>query len=242
MKERLIPVRRMHDDGYITVRYLNADGTEPEDLPEEYTLGATLHLHTQIWDEQYGLLGRRENYYVPPQEIDNLRYLSDTNPLVFEEVLVYLETHHGEGRTFFKHVLSHKKMLPTERNPDAKYHDMYKALMKHSDLLMELGKEFAVDMERHYANRMFNDARKIMGAFDHPLFAAAVVAAWIIHRGTGKRAKIRYEEHADDIAYIDSRLDDIVKARYDIARLGSIRREDVESMLERPVPLRIGSL
>lgn len=242
--DHYVPVRKMHDDGYITVRYLNPDGSEPEELPEEYTLGATLNETSEIWDvDRYHLWGR--GYFFGggvPRPIANLKYLSDTNPLVFEEVLVYCENNHGVGPDFFKHVLGHKSMVPTERNPHANYHDMYRALMKHADMLMELGKEYAVGMERHNANMMFNDARRIMGEFDTPLFGAAAVAAWIIHRGTGKRVKIKYEDHAEDIQYIDSRLGEAITARYDLARLGSIRKEDVQSMLDRPKPLRVGSL
>lgn len=237
-----IAVRKIDEDGYISVRYLMPDGTEPQDdLPEELMLGRTLHRITVPWDQQYRL-GIFEDYYPESQLKLNLMYLSDTNPLLFEEVLVFLESAPYLEFQIMSRRIMNNRMFPTKERPEATYYGLYRRVIDSAALLIDITSDCIVGMNSSEASKLLGDAYKCMGDFDHEHFEAAAVATRIVQKHTNKRVRLSRTDNEEDIAFIAENLHDVVKARKELARIGSIKKADIARMINAPTALRIGSL
>lgn len=237
-----VPVRQLHDDGFITVRYLMPDGTEPQDdLPEEMALGAMLHPITAVWDNQYRL-GIIEGVFPNSKTQKNLLHLSNTDPLLFEEVLDFLESAPDQEQRLMAHRVTGNSMFPNERRPQTTFHEQYRAIMRSAPVLVELCHDKYSNWGTQTANQILGDARKSVEGFDHPHFIAAAVATWIMQKHDGKRTRIAYADHADGIAYIDDNMRAVMDVRDDLARIGTLNKDDIESVIRTASVLRIGAL
>jgi hypothetical protein len=200
-----------------------------------------LHPITAVWDTQYRL-GIFEDVYPTSKTRSNLMHLSNTNPLLFEEVLVFLETAPTSEQRLMAHRIMGNSMHPSERRPETTYFGQYRSLIDSASLLIELSADGKDGWQTQAANSLLGDARKCVDSFEHPHFRAAALATWIMQKHDKKRTRLAYTDHAEGIAFIAANLRDVMSVRDELARIGSINKDDIERMINTSNALRIGSL
>ena len=235
--DEYIPVRKLNVDGHLTLQFVRPDGTvHHEELPLLQAIERRTYGSHPIGGDRYGIVSGQYHYFNSKVK-DNLKPLSDTNPLLFEEVLSFLETSPKILKQLMVCYLINRYAYPVDGMPPDAYYPLFRALMDHAPMMNELecGRENPM-----YADLIFIQSRKLVPC-EHPHFKAALLTVWIL-KDTGKLDPFKYADRADDIAYVDSRFDEIFAARNVLAASGSISRDHIENVLMSPAALRDGVL
>lgn len=230
-----IPVRQMHDDGYITVRYVNPDGSKFDDeLPEHLVFGATPHPITALWDNEYqfGPQGRNMSQEIVP----NLMHLSDVDPLLFERLLLALETgNRREAQIWFLR-LKQSVMHSNGSTARGNYTPLYRAMMRAIPVASELAPNAA------QGNELVSRAHKIVKGKNEDHLAAAAICYWVMDEATTAHPKISYGAHQKDIEFIDANLESVMSIRGALKQVKSFDRAFVAEMLGGSSALTDGAL
>lgn len=220
-----IPVRKMADDGHIYLRYLTSAGSEVDGV---------LHPTGVLWDKKYKLGG--EGLVKRYETISNLLHLSQNDPFLFEELLVFLETCKKDESEIMAHRIRHQMLRPSEHNPEKNHTESYRNLLVVVPVLSVLR------VRPRESVILLNNAKKCVGSVDHPLLVATVLCLWIMQKKGGTQFRIRYETHRKNLEFIDAHLPEVIALRKELKRVHSVDREMIADMLDTTSPLRIGVL
>lgn len=230
-----IPVRQMHDDGFITVRYLNPDGTMFEDeLPEHLVFAADPHPITALWDRQYHLGGKGK--IINREMLPNLLHLSEVDPLLFEELLVRLENCSEDEARLWCDRLMTKIMHPTAHRPKESFAPVFRSMLRTVPIVSELGAGIAG------ANTLISNARKTVKYLGHEHLAATAFCWWVMDDGMFSFKKLSYEKYQADIKYIDANLEAVMGVREALKRVRTFDRAYVAELVCSAQALSEGAL
>lgn len=230
-----IPVRQMHDDGFITVRYLNPDGTRFEDeLPEHLVFAAEPHPITALWDRQYRV--GDQGQVMNRETLPNLLHLSEVDPLLFEELLVRLEHCPEDESRLWKDRLMTKIMHPTDHRPKESFAPVVRSMLRTVPIVSELGAGIAG------ANTLISNARKTVKYLGHQHLAATAFCWWVMDDGRFSFKKLSYEKHQADIEYIDANLEAVMGVRDTLERMRTFDRAYVAELVDSAQALSDGAL
>jgi hypothetical protein len=225
----------MHDDGYITVRYLNPDGTRFEnELPEHLVFAAEPHPITALWDRQY-MLGN-QGRVMTHETLPNLLHLSEVDPLLFEELLVRLESCPKDESRLWSERLMTKIMHPTDHRPNESFAPVFRSMLRTVPIVSILGPGIAD------ANTLISNARKTVKYLGHEHLAATAFCWWVMDDGTFSFKKLSYEKHQSDIEFIDANLEAVIGIRDALKRVKSFDREFVAELVGSSSALTDGAL
>lgn len=228
----LIPVRKLDEAGYIFIRFLTPEGTKPEgDISDHKTPDiASLNIThpitiTALWDPQYQLGSQRQ--VMEHNTFSNLLYLSDTDPLLFEKLLVRLETCSREESSLWKRRLMDYATHPkTSQEADTYYFSLYHQMLKVVPVASTLG------MNSEDGSTLINAARDIVQSLHHEHLTAAVLCYWILAtENSFLTPKISYRKCQDDIAFVHENIDAVMGMRHELKRLRTFDRAVLSEML-----------
>jgi hypothetical protein len=223
----------MHDDGYITVRYLNPDGTRFEDeLPEHLVFAANPHPITAAWEYGLGNQGRVMTH----ETIPNLMHLSEVDPLLFEELLVRLKNCPWDESRLWSDRLMTKIMHPTDHRPKESFAPVFRSMLRTIPVASTLGPGIAG------ANTLISNARKTVKYLGHEHLAATAFCWWVMDDGMFSFKKLSYEKHQADIEFIDANLEAVMGIRDALKRVRSFDREFVAELVDSSQALADGAL
>jgi hypothetical protein len=213
------------DEGRVYLKYLTSNGSEVD---------SELHPAGLLWDEKYQLGGKGlvKRY----ETIGNLVYLSQKNPFLFEELLVFLETCKKDESEIMAHRIRHQVLRPGEHNSETNHVESYRNLLVVVPVLSVLR------VRPWESIILLNNAKKCVGSVDHPLLVATVLGLWIMQKKGGTQFRIRYETHRENLEFIDAHLPEVIALRKELKRVHSIDRGLITDMLDATSPLRIGVL
>jgi hypothetical protein len=213
------------NEGHIYLRYLTSDGRETDGV---------FHPAGALWDKKYRLGGKGlvKRY----ETISNLSHLSQKDPFLFEELMVYLETCKKDESAIIAHRIRHQMMQPGEHNPEKNHAESYRKLLVVVPLLSVLR------VHPRESVILLNNAKKSVGSVDHPLIVATVLGLWIMQKKGGTQFRIRYERHRENLEFIDAHLPEVIALRKELKRVHSIDRGLIADMRDATSPLRVGVL
>jgi hypothetical protein len=233
-----VPVRKLHPDGTISVHLLNADGTEPaagttEPSTEKYPA-------TRLIDQQYKLNRVVLNKRLP----ENLHWLSDNYPFLFEEVLCLLESMDSEHSNSMTRLLNHP-LVPDRKITESYVLAYYRNLIELTPLLFTLAEDgFILGADDTEAWNLFVSTRTVLGyTVEHPQFKSAMLAVWImqdVHHPISTPLKSKDNEANLDI--ITNRFQEVFDARHELRSRRTIDSATIGEMLQQIRPLRTGAL
>lgn len=232
-----IPVRKLHDDGFITVQYVNPDGSRFDDeLPEGFVFAANPNPITALWDEQYRI--GDEGHVNGSEIMANLKHLSDVDSFLFEEVLLRLEGCHRNELLVWKARLATKTMHPTDHRPNENYAPVFRSMLKTVPIASELtsGSVFL-------SNHLISRARKVVGYLGNENLAATVLCVWVSGDiNSLVFPKLSYQKYRADIEFVDAHLESVMSVRDTLKRLKTFQRKDVSELISNALPLSSGAL
>lgn len=239
MTSGYIPVRKMNADGRtITVRLLNRDGTQPPAGTPE--LPADQYPETLLTDKRYKLHDSRFKVSLP----DNLRWLSDNSPLLFEELLSFLEDTHEDNIPSISALLDHR-LVPDEKCTESYALAYYRALIDTAPMLIELAKDnFSGPFPKRKAWSLFVTTRSACGhTVEHQHYREAILAVWImqdVHHSIDNPLPVKEHEH--DLDLISQRFDEVYELRHELRQRSTINKQVIEVLLQDKGPLLTGWL
>lgn len=222
----LVKVRTLHVDGSLTVKYLNPDGTEPL---ERTASGMHLPPVTYMWDRQYKL--SINTMYFNGVLHNNLMHLCKHDPFLFEEVLSFLELSESDEEELLVYCLMNKEVIPQRDHTATEYRSWFRALLDNGALSHELSNHIPWT-NVVFSHDLFEDAHRLVANYDHPHFRAALLAVWIMQSHAQDRVRLSYWKHLDDLAFIESRFDEVLAARHHLARLGTLESSVIQEFLD----------
>jgi hypothetical protein len=237
MTTSYIPVRKMNAYGTITVRLLNRDGTQPPAGTPE--LSAEQYPQTSLSDERYKLHGNNLS-----KNQSNLRWLSDNNPLLFEELLSFLEDTHDDNIPSISALLDHR-LVPDGKCTESYVLAYYRALIDTAPMLIELANDdFSGPFPKRKAWSLFVTTRSACGhTVEHPHYREAILSVWImqdVHRSIENPLPVK--DHKQDLDFISQRFDEVYNLRHELRARSTINRHVIDEMLQYQGPLRAGCL
>lgn len=239
MTTSYVPVRRLHPNDRITVRFLNADGTEP---PAGASVpSAAGYPETFLSDERYkldGIRGMRGQRTQP-----SLLWLSENNPLLFEELLCFLEEVMDDESASVKKLLDHG--LTPERGITESYiYTYYRLIIDTKSLIFALAADGWRGKESIRAWSIFISARTACGyTVEHQNFKAAILAVWIMQDlNDPLKTPLWAKDNEKNLAFIDKHFDEVYAHRHEFRSRGIIAAPTIEAFLRHDGPLRLGSL
>jgi hypothetical protein len=234
-----VPVRKLHHDGRITVRFLNADGTVP---PAGAVLPSTEEYpETRLSDERYKLdtfTGARGQ-----QRRSNFLWLSENNPLLFEELLRFLEEVTDYESASVNRLLVHG-LKPEKSLPESYIYTYYRLFIDNKRLIFSLAADGWRGREDIRAWSIFIAARTACGyTVEHPYFKAAILAVWIMQdRNDPLKAPLWAKDNEESLAFINKHFDEVCAHRHEFRSRAIIAPATIEAFLRHDGPLRLGSL
>lgn len=231
------PVRKLHPDGTISVRLLDADGSEPPagtpELPtDEYPA-------TRLTDKRYKL----DQMTSGKKLHENLQWLSDNHPMLFEEVLCFLEGINEDQSKPVTKTLNHH-LVPSRDSTESYILAYYRQAIDTSALSFALAADGWYGSDDIRAWSLFVGARTACGfTVEHPRFKAVMLAIWIMQESHHPvRNPLWTRDNDESIAFIDRRFDEVYDARHELRSVASIDSSYLEEFLRQPKALRIGVL
>lgn len=232
-----IPVRKMNAYGTITVRLLNRDGTQPPAGTPE--LSAEQYPQTSLSDERYKLHG---NHLAKKQ--DNLLWLSNNDPLLFEELLCFLENTNERGSKSIDSLLDHN-LVPDGQSATSYVLAYYRSLIDTAPMLFELAEEgFPSPFTERIAYSLFVLTRSACGnTVEHPRHREAMLAVWIMQNTHSSIANLLpIKDHESDLDLIHERFAEVYNLRHELRQRSTIDKHVIEDLLQYTGPLRTGCL
>lgn len=233
----------MDHNGGLFFRYLNPDGSQPQ---EELPVDVSVHTSTSIFNERYKLYENRRGASSRPaflkNVINNLKFLSDNNPILLEEFLVFCETMPEEESPLVAAIAGNMPLVPTGYLKADDVYSHYRVLMETSAFLVELVRDGYKGDEDRWSRHLFNHARRSVDAVDHPCFKAAALANWIMYPHIESLSIIGYQDHTENIEFIRAHFDDVYEARHVIQGAGCIGTDYLLEVLQTTPSLRAGAL
>ena len=228
-----IPVRQMHDDGYITVRYLNPDGTRFEDeLPEHLLFAANPHPITAAWE--YGL--GSAPVVTSGEMIPTLSHLNDVDPRLFEELLTIIQSRPRDEQRLWADRLHTKIMRPVTSKSRQNHAPVYRTMMRTIPVVTAL-----VRSDIALANTLISRTRDAVQSMDHECFSAVAFCLWVTSSGSEIK-KMKYQRHIADIEFIQQNMEAVMLVRDSIKRLNTIDRAVITDLISGSAVLSTGSL
>lgn len=231
------PVRKLHTDGTISVRLLHADGSEP--AAGTAGLSAEEYPVTRLADERYQLHGMERDKKVA----DNMRWLSDNYPLLFEELLCFLEIMSEDTSPSITRTLDHG-LTPSRTSTESYILAYYRHFIDTATLSFSLAADGWKGTNNIKAWSIFISTRTACGfTVEHPRFKAVMLAVWIMQDTHDPMAHpLRAKDNEDSIALIDSRFEEVYEARHELRSIATIDGTYIEDFLRQPKSLRVGTL
>lgn len=239
MTDSTILVRKMDADGRISFRLLNADGSEPAAAASE--LSTKDHPDTLITEQRYNLW---HNRFKSPLAVNrNLHWLSDNNPLLFEEFLCHLENGVPKNQAYSVAKLIELNSPPIQTGSSAHVHSMYRQLIDTSRLLFSLADDGWHGPADRRAWSLFFDTEIACGdTTDHPYFKETMLVIWIMQDTHIFSNPFQADDTLTDLEFIAKRFDEIYAARNELRERCTIDSETITEYLNQYAPLREGSL
>jgi hypothetical protein len=237
-----IPVRKMNADGRISVRLLNVDGTEPAAGTPE--LSTKDHPETFLTDQRYNLDGSNLNDKVDGIN-QSLLWLSDRNPLLFEEFLSYLEKGIPKAHTYSVIKLLDLAVPPIETVSGAYVHSFYRNLIDTSSILFSLADDgwHGVGLPDRRAWSLFFATENSCGhTTQHKYFKETVLAVWIMQEAHDLSNPFQADDNLAELEFIASRFDEVYDARDGLRERCTIDSGTITEYLKHHGPMRIGAL
>lgn len=235
----------MNADGRISVRLLNVDGTEPAAGTPELSIKD--HPETLLTDQRYHLGHSNLNKYDKLSGInENLLWLSDRNPLLFEEFLCHLEKGIPQA-----HAYSVVKLLDLTAPPfgtaSGDYvHSMYRQLIDTSPILFSLADEGwrGLGIPEHRAWELFFATEIACGdTTQHTYFKEAMLAVWIMQEVQTLSNPLQANDNLAELEFIASRFDEVFDARDGLRDRSTLDSGSINAYLDHHEgPLGVGAL
>jgi hypothetical protein len=256
----LVIARGMTPDGYIALRYLSPDGNVfTGALTVEMAAALAVTPPVKVWhtDNRYGFMMRTAREYQNSERTrNNLLYFSDGHPLLFEEMLQFLESADPMAAKIVTLMLEEVNVAQPKSGKSLSPAERLRQVMASAPLLAKLEMEEVSEwrttsaklpymdmtsLARH-ANKLLKRAVLCLGDYGHPLLPAACVAAWIMRKSPDWRLGILRPEAIDDFEFIAENLDAVIAVQEELSQRPTIDRETVAAILSHASPLRVGVL
>lgn len=232
-----IPVRKLNPDRTISVRLLNADGTEPAAGAAE--LHTADYPETRLSDKRYQLDRIVSGRKLP----ENLQWLSDTHPLLFEELLCFLETMDKEKSKSITRLLNHH-LVPSRDSTESYILAYYRLVIDTSPVLFSLVDDGWYGSEDIRAWSLFISTRTACGlTVEHPRFKEVMLAVWIMQKTNHPiYSPFLAKDNEADIAFISHRFQEVFDSRHELRSRATIDSSYIEAFLSENTALRTGNL
>jgi hypothetical protein len=237
MDASYIPVRKMHPYNRISVRLLNTDGTEPP--AGTPALSADQYPESLLTDKRYKLYDTR----IKARLTKNLYWLSDNHPLLFEELLSFLEDMRMDYAPSMANLLDHH-LVPDGKCTESYVLTYYRLAMDMLELCASLAAEGFIGSKDTRAWGLFGSARTACGfTVEHPHYKEVILAVWIMQdKHHVLNDPLRAKNHKQDLDFISQRFDEVYNLRHELRKRSTIDMSTIEVLLQHKGPLQSGCL